>query len=285
MILIDGLGERVFRSQLEGLHVLAVECELAVWITSRIEPGVEALDPELWRHGEIALRLKPSGRRVEVEQFAIRAPSKRLGVHLDTSTGLLVDAEGQFIEAEVVPLRGLDCTLYSGGARGSEAAFGEIAAQYGIQEVNFTFEGHKQERTQGRHLLSESELHAGNVSLVYVSNRLSRTYSEGSLIRRVLQTLWHMVSRSQQIFVIGEIQADGTVVGGTGWSVELARMWDKNLWVYDQARLGWYQWADQDWTSGTPTISKAHHCGTGTRYLSEAGRAAIEDLYRRSFAG
>ena len=285
MILIDGLSERVFRAQLEGLHALAVECELAIWVTRRSESAEEVIDKELWRHVQVALRLKPTAHTVEVEQLVMHAPPRSLGIHLEPATGLVVDAQGKLIEAEVAPLRGVDCTLYSGGARGSEAAFGAIASRYGIQEVNFTFETHKQERTQGRYLLSESELRAGNVSLVYVSNRLNRVYSEGTLIRRVLQTLWHMVSRSQQVFVVGEIQADGTVVGGTGWSVELARMWDKELWVYDQARLAWYQWTEQDWIRGTPTVTEAHHCGTGTRYLTEAGLVAIEDLYRRSFEG
>lgn len=283
IILIDGLSERVFQRQLEALHVLAVDTGVSIWGTIRCEPKVDSLAPSLWPHIEIALRLRPCVRTIEVEQLVFGGSPRSLGVHLDVTTGLVVDAYGHRMEASIVPLKTVNCTLFSGGARGSEAAFGAIAADYGIPEVNFTFKGHKQERVVGQYLLSESELRAGNVSLVYVSNRLNRVYSEGTLIRRVLQTLWHMVSRSQQVFVIGEIQEDGTVVGGTGWSVELARMWDKELWVFDQARLAWYQWTTQDWVRGTPTISEANHCGTGTRYLTEEGKSAIEDLYRRSF--
>jgi len=36
-----------------------------------------------------------------------------------------------------------DCILFSGGAPGAEAAFGACAEHYGIEEVNFTFEGHR----------------------------------------------------------------------------------------------------------------------------------------------
>ncbi|TVQ87420.1 MAG: hypothetical protein EA397_18345 [Deltaproteobacteria bacterium] len=181
-------------------------------------------------------------------------------------------------------LRAADCTLYSGGANGSEQAFGEIGERWGVQEVNFTFDGHKQARSKGRYSLSPRELAAGDVSLVYVSRRLSRTYSEGTLIRKVLQALWHMVSRSQQVFVIGQIQDDGTVVGGTGWSVELARMWNKTLWVFDQDQDGWFRWDGEDWVPGQPTIDAVHFTGTGTRYLKGNGRAAIERLFERSFA-
>ncbi|MBT3218447.1 MAG: hypothetical protein HN348_05095 [Proteobacteria bacterium] len=177
-----------------------------------------------------------------------------------------------------------DCTLFSGGAKGAEASFGAMAAKWGMREVNFTFEGHKQARRAGRYELSTRELAAGDVSLVYVSRRLNRTFSEDSLIRRVLQTIWHMVSRSQQVFVVGRIQDDGTVVGGTGWSVELARMWSKALWVFDQKEGTWFRWGGHDWLPGVPVIETIYIAGTGTRYLEDSGHKAIKDLFERSFA-
>ena len=103
------------------------------------------------------------------------------------------------------------------------------------------------------------------------------------MIRRILQTLWHMVSRSQQVFVVGTIQPDGSVVGGTGWSVELAKMWNKSLWVFDQDRDGWYTWDGDEWLSGVPVIEALHFSGTGTRFLEENGRAAINSLFERSY--
>ncbi len=35
-----------------------------------------------------------------------------------------------------------DFILFSGGAKGAEAEFGANAEQFGIEEVNFTFDGH-----------------------------------------------------------------------------------------------------------------------------------------------
>ena len=35
-----------------------------------------------------------------------------------------------------------DCILFSGGAPGAEAAFGACAERHGVEEVNFTFDGH-----------------------------------------------------------------------------------------------------------------------------------------------
>ena len=36
-----------------------------------------------------------------------------------------------------------DCILFSGGAAGAEAAFGSSAERHGVEEVNFTFDGHQ----------------------------------------------------------------------------------------------------------------------------------------------
>lgn len=179
-----------------------------------------------------------------------------------------------------------EVTLYSGGALGAESAFGEAAAAYGVHEVNFTFTGHLQARSRGRYELSPRELAMGDVSLAYVSKRLNRTYNDQSgLIRGVLQTLWHMVSRSQQVFVVGSIQADGTVTGGTGWGVELARTWSRELWVYDQDKQSWFTLESGQWVAGLPVIRTHHVCGTGTRYLAPAGKTAIDELFARSFPG
>ena len=42
-----------------------------------------------------------------------------------------------------------DCILFSGGAGGSEAEFGANAERLGIEEVNFSFEGHNHVRRRG----------------------------------------------------------------------------------------------------------------------------------------
>ena len=103
------------------------------------------------------------------------------------------------------------------------------------------------------------------------------------MIRRVLQSLWHQVGHAEQVFVVGAIQEDGTVNGGTGWAVELARMWNKRLWVFDQDKDTWYRWNGDDWVDGEPTIDALTICGSGTRYLTPTGRAAIDALFARSF--
>ena len=65
---------------------------------------------------------------------------------------------------------------------------------------------------------------------------MHRRYTEGPTLRKVLQTLWYQVNNGQEIYVIGSIQDDGTVRGGTGWGAEFAKLCNKPLYVFDQDR-------------------------------------------------
>jgi hypothetical protein len=282
LIVVDGFDQRSAREHLAGLKSLAESLQVPIWVTLRGAGDDAAVDGWVWQYVTAALRLMPEERVVGLQLLHPGGEAAPLPVTLDPTTMLVSGGSESPAAAALIP-RPTDCTMYSGGANGAEEAFGVASEEWGVNEVNFTFDGHKQARARGRYELSPRELAAGDVSLVYVSRRLNRTYSEGSLIRRVLQTIWHMVSRSQQVFVVGEIQEDGTVKGGTGWSVELARMWNKALWVYDQDTHGWYRWDGQGWTAGLPLIESVHFSGTGTRYLTDDGKAAVRDLFERSF--
>ena len=175
-------------------------------------------------------------------------------------------------------------TLHSGGAKGAEAAFGEMAERYGLAEVTFSFEGHTQRvRSRGLRLLTDSELRAGDVSLRYVCHRLGRVFPEDPLVHKVLQSIWHQIRSCQQVFVIGLIQPDGTVRGGTGWGAELARRWKSDLHVFDQDKNSWFTWDGQAWQPSNPMIRSPRFAGTGTSNLRAEGKKAIEELFERSF--
>lgn len=177
--------------------------------------------------------------------------------------------------------------LFSGGANGTEEAFGLNAERFGVEEVNFTFEGHKIARQRGLRVLTHEELKNGDFSLEYVSRLLNRRYSESKTIRKILQSIWYQINNGQEIFVVGEILSDKTVKGGTGWGAEFAKLCNKPLFVFDQKQDGWFRWNENDWVacgSEEPVIRLSHFTGTGTRYLEENGRKAIKELFVRSFS-
>lgn len=174
-------------------------------------------------------------------------------------------------------------TLYSGGHKGTESEFGKLAEHWGIREVNFSFEGHGIERRRGIRVLGPEELDKGNVSMEIVSARMGRNFSKADKIRKVIQSIFHMVNSGYHVVAVGWIQPDDTVKGGTGWGVELAKLFNRPLSVYDQERNDWFSWRDGKWVAEPPVIKDDTFVGTGTRNLTDEGCQAIRGLFERSF--
>ena len=175
-----------------------------------------------------------------------------------------------------------NCTLFSGGLKGAETVFGETADKYQVNETIYTFEGHKLSREKNLIVLSEDDLERGDISMELASRMMNRTYYETEKIRKVLQTIFHMVNSGHQVFVVGSIQEDDSVKGGTGWAVQLAKIFNRPLHVFDQPSEKWFTWKD-GWEEDSPLIKYETFVGSGTRYLSDAGREAVEKLYADSF--
>jgi len=180
-----------------------------------------------------------------------------------------------------------DAILFSGGAQGAEAAFGAAAERHGVEEVNFSFTGHRPQRSRGLRILNHEELAAGDVSLAYISRLMHRRYPDTPTFRKILQSIWFQINSGQEVYVVGSIEPDQTVRGGTGWGAEFAKLCNKPLFVFDQPRDGWFEWDGEAWQAragdAAPVIQHVHITGTGTRFLQDNGRAAIDALFVRSF--
>jgi hypothetical protein len=180
-----------------------------------------------------------------------------------------------------------DFILFSGGAQGAEAEFGANAERLGIEEINFTFEGHTIMRKRGLRVLNHEELRNGDVSLEYISKLMNRRYTDNTTFRKIIQTIWYQINSGQEVFVVGEIMKDKTVKGGTGWGAEFSKICNKPLHVFDQKNNSWFTWNKMDWLEckkgDEPIISRNHFTGGGTRILDENGKTAIRELFDRSF--
>lgn len=181
-------------------------------------------------------------------------------------------------------LDGRECILYSGAAEGAEAEFGRLAEAYGVREVNYTFAGHRIQRTRGARILTDEELALKDVSLTYVSRLMNRVYSRAPMFRKILQSICWQVASGREIFVVGNIQEDGTVRGGTGWGAEYAKIRNKPLYVFDQDEERWFVWGESGWEAeDAPVVARRQFTGTGASALGEAGRKALAGLFERSF--
>ena len=94
------------------------------------------------------------------------------------------------------------CVLFSGGAAGTEQFFGAQAEAWGIEEVNYSFDGHQIERKRGVRVLTSEELALKDVSLTYVSRLMGREFTKAPLFRKVLQSICWQVSSGQEVVVV-----------------------------------------------------------------------------------
>ncbi len=285
------------RSTLEEaaeLRALAKQMNVELWMTAlthRHQTGPDAPDkvpPPCDRFASLlslVVFLQPVDKNLSVRLLKDHdnevVCDTHLVIHPDTMR--LVDDRAPTSHASDLPPSAY--TLLSGGAIGAEAEFGACAERYGVKEENYSFEGHPVARTRGLRLLTGEELRDGDVSLAYVSATMHRPYHQNPTLRKVLQSIWHQVNSSQEVFIIGVIQRDDTVKGGTGWAAELARHQGKPLHVYDQERRSWFSWSHttRQWQASKPVITHTRFTGTGTRSLSDDGRAAIVELFAQSF--
>src|SRR5262249_24179789 len=204
----------------------------------------------------------------------------RSAAHIKRATGNRQRATGN----RQLTMNRSDYILFSGAAPGAEAEFGACAERHGIEEVNFTFDGHTEARRRGIRVLNHEELLVGDVSREYVSTLMHRRYTDSPTLRKILQTLWYQVNSGQESYVVGVILTDGVVGGGTGWGAEFAKLCNKPLCVFDQDKGSWFCWTGSSWKlQGVPKITHPHFTRTGTRQIPENGKRAIEELFTNSF--
>jgi hypothetical protein len=274
LVVVDGADwhpDRTDPGWLNSLKQVAREAGARLWLSllSPSEPSrvADEIDLAVWLEqdsGGVKLRLlktwdqPPNGDWIQLTTRNGKAPRK-----LDPA----------------------DCTLLSGAADGAEEAFGACAEQAGVCERNLSFAGRKVTRHRGVVLLSEDELKQGEVSTAYLNAHMHRRYRQDDEFRKILQSIWHQVNPALEVFAVGKIQKDGTVKGGTGWAVELAKHLAKPVNVYDQTRNQWFHYRQGEWVEvDPPVIQRTVFTGTGTRKLSAEGRQAIADLFERSFS-
>jgi hypothetical protein len=279
-------------AELGAFRAIAKRLGAELWISAQTHRGVTGvhptrLTPPCEAYAEIidvAIFLEPHGDHAAVrllkDHSEVPPPDTHLTLHVDTMRLLSDDEENR--ARPKMPSGAY--TLLSGAAAGAEAEFGACAEAWGLGEVNFSFIGRAVEHTRGLVTLNDTELTLGDVSSAYLKAHMHRTYPQTPLFRKVLQSIWHQVNSAGEVFAIGVILPDKTVKGGTGWAAELGRHEKKPVHVFDQEKKSWFAWKGQDWVAEKdPVIGRTRFCGTGTRFLSDDGKAAIHALFERSF--
>jgi KaiC/GvpD/RAD55 family RecA-like ATPase len=296
-IIIDGFDfHNATAEAVSDLTKIAKSLDAEMWLSAEV-PEYEAIETE---HGKeatpapvkdfygqlsVVVLLHPVDDVVRISMLKDHENPdvSELHLHLDPTTMRVVDEDLPPQSNE--PKDPTVFHLFSGGAHGAEATFGACAEEWGLSETHFSFKGHPfLRRERGVKVLEAPELKKGDFSLVYASHRLGRPLSEIPNIKRILQTTWHQITNAAEVFVIGAIQENGTVKGGTGWGAELARLWSKPVTVFDQVKGQWFSWDSTRWRDeDAPVIRRNHFAGIGTTHLNDKGKRAVRELFERSF--
>ncbi len=288
--------ESATAAAVDALKALAKKHDAELWIGATTEErgvdnaatGAQSAPTPLRQHFDaldVIVMLRPDSDAVHLQLLKDHdnPDVSALNLHLDPTSMRVISDD--LPPPPTHNRRAAEFHLYSGGARGAESCFGECAARWGAAETHFSYAGHPfLERTEGVRVLTEEELRRGDFSLKYASHRLDRPLSQIPNIKRILQTAWYQINAANEVFVVGALQENGTVRGGTGWGAELARLWHKPITVFDQHCGKWMRWDSTQWREvKAPVISRRAFAGIGTTSLTEEGRAAIVALFERSF--
>ena len=112
---------------------------------------------------------------------------------------------------------------------------------------------------------------------------------------------WAQVKHADAIFAIGTIVKPGervfpdikndtrvataeTVTGGTGYTVGMAILHNKPVYVFDQKQEKWFSYdknTDTFVEIAAPTLTP-NFAGIGTRNINDAGKKAIDDIFKRT---
>ena len=288
-IVLDGFDfDQADEEDMGALRRIADDAQVELWLSARSSDADDSLPEGVARHSErvhVIVRLTSDGDavRLDVVKEHDNPDVSAQKLWLDAISLRIVDSELPRLTSKVCEPHRFH--LYSGGAQGAEAYFGECAQRWGVAETHYSFEGHPfLARERGVVVLGDDALSKGDSSLVYASHRLGRPLSDIPNIKRILQAVWHQVTCADEVFVIGSLQEDGTVRGGTGWGAELARLWGKPVAVFDQLHGAWYRWDVTRWEHCEEIkIVRPNFAGLGTMRLTGDGRAAIERLFSRTF--
>lgn len=202
----------------------------------------------------------------------------------DFTEGINPNNQSQFNQQSMTQSQSDKYINHSGGAYGSDYYWGKIGEKYGVESKHYYRDGNK--TPFGNTSVSDSELKEADSHLEKANKALNRRFpTSNEYVNNLLRRNWQQVKNSDAIFAVSTIANNNTVNGGTGWAVQMAIDNNKPVHVFDQDKGKWYgyNYSTKSWDeTDTPTLTK-NFAGIGTRKLNDAGKKAIEEVYKKTF--
>ena len=182
-------------------------------------------------------------------------------------------------------------TNHSGGCPGSDMEWENQGLKYGVKTNAYSFGNHVQQ-SKNQCKLTAEELKEGATQAEKASLTLMRPWqyvSNKPYVKNLISRNWFQVKNAECVYAIGKFIKNSTklVDGGTGWAVQMAVDNKKPIYLFEQNEKAWFlfdydvgQFIKVDYV---PTLTP-NFAGIGTREINEAGKAAIAEVYKETFA-
>lgn len=186
---------------------------------------------------------------------------------------------------------------HSGGAIGSDTAWGEIGKKYGLAKINHYSYKTNYHKSSDKVEISEEDYLEG----VNIVNNANNLYLKRKGIENYMNLLarnWPQVKYSDAVYAIGTVLYRGDigskgkkhnldvpiVDGGTGYAVAFGYILEKPIWIFDQKKDSWYYFDHYQKNyvkTETPHIITENFAAIGTREIKQNGLEAIEAVYKQ----
>jgi hypothetical protein len=171
----------------------------------------------------------------------------------------------------------------SGGAKGADLLWGEMAAKAGHDVIHLTFRNSRHTIPEGQeYILDDEQLKKADKLLDFANKSLKRKWPvtnpyTASLLRRN----YYQVRDSDSLYAVSHLDSYGQVSGGTAWAVQM--MIDIHqgspVWLFDQKVAQWYSWKGSWMPCMKPPCPSGIYAAVGSRDLNQCGEMAIRSLY------
>ena len=188
--------------------------------------------------------------------------------------------------------------LCTGGAKGIDQLAKELALQYGVKVEVLIPPGHPRKRTVTP--LHPRVLTLANPHLEVAAAQLKKRLPIHHYVLHLLQRNFEIARRADIVYAFGVLDDDCTkVLGGTGWTVQLALDQYKKVFVYDIESEAWFHSVEghipvegglelgiifTPWTGRDKPVLHQNSAVVGSRIFNENTREEIRDLFQRTFA-
>lgn len=183
----------------------------------------------------------------------------------------------------------------SGGAAGSDLAWGKYAKMAGHGLIHYVFNGHKYAGKPDSLILSDFALETASNALKRASLWMNgaKFPTSSNFVNNLLQRNFFQIASAESIYAITTLE-NNFPKGGTAWAIVMANQArNKNIFLLDQETETWYHvpmmerdlGPDEIVTRlildpiGMPPTPSGIYAGIGTRKLNSYGENSIRTLY------